>query len=159
MSPSKQALPDTTETHLLLASAHTTDLDAFMKPVQIQQDCGWCDGRGYDPFDPDGEPCPECGGRKYELVTRHYLREALAIVHNTGHSRVPERKHLEALLSYARATVAAAYSGELAERYGRALERIVRMERKREHPEADIDSLRRAKAIAQSALLKTEVAG
>jgi hypothetical protein len=55
--------------------------------------------------------------------------------------------------------VAAAYSGELAERYGRALERIVRMERKREHPEADIDSLRRAKAIAQSALLKTEVAG
>ena len=158
MSPSKQALPDTHETHLLLASAHTIDLDAFMKPVQVQQECDWCDGRGYDPFDPDGEPCPECGGRKYELVTRHYLREALAIAHNTSHCYVPERKHLEALLSFARATVAAAHSGQLAERYGRALERIVRMERKREQPAADIDSFRRAKAIAQSALLKTEVA-
>jgi hypothetical protein len=158
MSSSKRALPDTKETQLLLASANTIDLDAFMKPVQVQQECSWCDGRGYDPLDPDGEPCPECGGLKFELVTRHYLREALAIVHNTAHYHVPERKHLEALLSFARATVAAAHSGELAERYGRALERIVRMERRREHPAADIDSFRRAKAIAQSALLKTEVA-
>jgi len=158
MSVLKQELSGTRATPLAAVDADRIDLDAFMKPVQIQQECGWCDGRGYDPLDPDGEPCRECGGLKYELVTRHYLREALAIAHNTAHCYVPERKHLEALLSFARATVAAAHSGELAERYGRALERIVRMERKRENPAADIDSFRRAKAIAQSALLKTEVA-
>ncbi len=128
------------------------------KPIQIQQECGWCDGRGYDPFDPDGEPCPECGGRKYELVTRHYLREALMIALNPAQYRPPERKHLEALLGFARATVAAAQSGELAERYGRALERIARMERKPEHAAGEIDSLRRARVIAQRALLHTEVA-
>jgi hypothetical protein len=158
MSVLKQELSGTKETPLAAVDAEIIDLDAFMKPVQIQQECGWCDGRGYDPLDPDGEPCRECGGLKYELVTRHYLREALAIVHNTAHQHVPERKHHEALLSFARATVAAAQSGELSGRYGRALERIVRMERGREHSSAGIDSFRRAKAIAQSALLKTEVA-
>jgi hypothetical protein len=107
---------------------------------------------------------PRCSGvslaaRAASAFLAISVRSASVSFENPFGTGVPERKHLEALLSFARATVTAAYSGELAERYGRALERIVRMERPREHPSADIDSFRRAKAIAQSALLKTEVAG
>ncbi len=90
MSSTKREALENTSTLLSAVYANKIDLDAFMKPVQIQQECGWCDGRGYDPFDPDGEPCPECGGCKYELVTRHYLREALMIALNPAQDRPPE---------------------------------------------------------------------
>ena len=73
-------------------------------------DCEDCGGRGYDlgGLNPtEYEPCSVCGGTCKQLVQRNYLGEAFQIAQGQSHT-LPERKHLVAIIAFARQFVSAA---------------------------------------------------
>src|SRR5438105_3655737 len=74
------------------------------------EDCEECGGRGYDlgGLNPtEYDPCPKCGGAQKEHVLRDYLGEAFLIIQGKS-AMVTERKHLIAVVAYARRFVTAA---------------------------------------------------
>jgi hypothetical protein len=96
----------------LVPSVAGNPLAPYMETVEIAcEDCGG-DGRdmGSVSIDRFSDPvCPTCKGAKTQTVTRNYLSEAFAIARDDSSTRQVDRKHLVAIIRYARQHVSALF--------------------------------------------------
>lgn len=75
--------------------------------VEVEQDCSDCGGSGYDTggHDPFGEMCTSCQGTGVERVPRNFLVEALRVAASQDANVILERRHIVAIVQYARQAV------------------------------------------------------
>jgi hypothetical protein len=98
MIPQHQPIPRKPVT----AAPSLASLAAYSETLEIP--CEDCEGLGFDRGALDFAPpvCPACKGRRTETVKRNFLSEAFAIVSHADSTRPVERKHLVAIVRYAR---------------------------------------------------------
>lgn len=83
---------------------------ALLPSQPIEEKCESCNGTGHMHDGPPWEDynpvtCDDCGGSG--TIHRDYLKEAFLIVQGRSH-KLPERKHLEAIVTHCRQITSAA---------------------------------------------------